>query len=74
MTCGARETAVARDEGRIERLGERDIDSIVSGQVGPQLPYARQKDVMGMAPEQEALEVLERPPRPLCACNSPANA
>jgi hypothetical protein len=40
MTCGACETAVAGDEGRVERLSESDIDGVVRGQVCPQLPYA----------------------------------
>jgi hypothetical protein len=43
MTRGACEAAVAGEEGRVERLGESDIDGVVRGQIGPQLPYARAK-------------------------------
>jgi hypothetical protein len=43
MARGARETVVAGDEGRVERLGESDSDGVIRRQVGPQLPHARAK-------------------------------
>ena len=40
MAGGAGETAVASEERRVERFGERDIDGVIGRQIGAQFPHA----------------------------------
>jgi hypothetical protein len=51
MACGAGDTAVAGQKRRAERFGKRDIDSVIGGKIGAQLPHARQEDVMRVPPD-----------------------
>ena len=49
VTAGCSETPVAGDQRGIERLGERNIGGIIGREVVPQIPDARQKNIMRVA-------------------------
>ena len=48
---GGGKSAIGGDERRIEYLGEREVDRVGGRDVGPQLPHARQQDVVRVAPD-----------------------
>lgn len=62
MPCRGGETAVAGEERRVQRLGERDISRVVSGQIAAKLPHARQQEFVGIAAKGERGKVFERLP------------
>ena len=47
-------------ERSVQRLGERDISRVVSGQVAAKLPHARRQEFVGIAAKGERGEVVER--------------
>ena len=46
MASRSGETLVARQQRSVERFGKRDVDGIIGREIVPQIPDARQKDVM----------------------------
>ena len=50
------------NERRVEGFGERDIDGVISRQIGAQLPHAWQEDFVRIAPERKISEIFERLP------------
>jgi hypothetical protein len=50
---------VARQKRRIERLGERDIYSVIRGEVMPQCPHARQKEIVRVAAQRHICQVCQ---------------
>jgi hypothetical protein len=52
-----RETAVGGDEGRVERLGERNVGGVVWRQVVPELPAASEQRKVRRAPEWQLDEI-----------------
>lgn len=59
MARGGGKSAIGGDERRIERLGEREVDRVVGRDAGPQLPHARQQDVVRVAPDVQVNQVPE---------------
>jgi hypothetical protein len=55
-----REAMVPRQQRRIEGYGKGDIDGVVSGEIAPQLPYARQKNRVRITPNGKVREIGER--------------
>ena len=60
MTRGSSEALVAREQRRIERLGESDVDSIIGREIVPQLPDARQQKAVRIATQRKIGQVGER--------------
>ena len=53
------ETLVARKQWSVERFGESDVDGIIGREIIPQIPDARQKEVMRVSAEGKVSEVGE---------------
>lgn len=65
MPRGAGEALIAREERRIERLGERDIDGVIGCQIVPQIPDAPEQQIVRMAPQGKIGQIGERFAAPL---------
>lgn len=59
MTRRSRETSVASEQRSIERFGEGDVDGIVGREILPQIPNARQKELMRISVQGKIGEVGE---------------
>jgi len=59
VTRGRGKALIAREQRRIERLGESDVDGIIGRQIVPQLPYARQQKAMRIALYRKISQVGE---------------
>ncbi len=59
MPRRAPEGCVAGEERRSERLGERNVGSVVSREGAPKLPDARREDVVRIARQRESEEVVD---------------
>ncbi len=55
-----RKSFVAGEQRRVERFGERDIDGIVGREIVPQLPDARQKEIVWIALHRKVGEIMQR--------------
>ncbi len=60
MPRWVRKQLVAGEERRVQRLGERDVSRVASGQVAAKLPHARQEEFVGIAVKGERGKVVER--------------
>ena len=52
MSGGPGQAAVAGQQGRVERLGQRHIGGVIGGQIVAQFPYARQQPALWISPER----------------------
>ena len=57
MAGGAGQPAVARDQRRIQRFGEGDIDGVVGREIVPQVPNPGQQKHMRIAPDRQVGEI-----------------
>ena len=57
MAGGGGEPTVAREQRSFERFRERDVDGIVSRQIGPQLPDTLQEKVVGISVQRKIREI-----------------
>lgn len=60
MAGGCGQTTVARQQRRVEHLGQRDIRCVIGRQIVSQFPKARQKEIMRVSPQRKVREVGER--------------
>lgn len=60
MAGGASETAVARDQRRIQRFGEGDIDGVAGCKIVPQIPNPGQQEYVRIAPDRQVGEIGQR--------------
>jgi hypothetical protein len=59
MTGGCGQTPVARQQGYVEHLGQRDIGGIIGRQIVPQIPNARQKEIVRIPPQRKVSQIGE---------------
>jgi hypothetical protein len=59
MAAGRGQTSVASQQWHVERLGECDIGGIIGRQVVPQIPNARQKEIVRVSPQGKVCQVGE---------------
>src|SRR5690348_9893837 len=59
MAGGGGKAAVAGHQWRLERLGQRNIGSVIGRQVVPQLPYARQQEIMRISPRGKVGQIRQ---------------
>jgi hypothetical protein len=59
MTGGCGQTPVARQQGYVEHLGQRDIGGIIGRQIVPQSPNARQKKIVRIASQWKVRQIGE---------------
>jgi hypothetical protein len=59
MAGGCGQTPVARQQGYVEHLGERDIGGIIGRQIVPQIPNARQKEIVRIPPQRKVRQIGE---------------
>ena len=57
MASRSGETLVARKQRSVERFGKGDVDGIIGREIVPQIPYTRQKEIMGVSAEGKVSEV-----------------
>ena len=55
-----RQSAVAREQDSVQRCGQRYIDGVVSCDVVPQLPHARQQKIMSVSLQPKISQIGER--------------
>lgn len=61
MTAGrVSETSVARDQRRVERFGKSHIDDVMGGEIVPQFPDPRQKEIVRIPAQGKIGQVGER--------------
>ena len=60
MTGGCGEAPVARQQGGVKRLSQRHIDGVIGRQIVPQVPHARQQEIVRISPQGEVGEVGQR--------------
>lgn len=51
------ERLVSRQQRRVERFGERDVDGVIGRQIFPQIPDTRQKEIVRISMHREIREV-----------------
>ena len=57
--AGGGGSPVARQQRRMERLGERDIGGVVGGEVMAQRPDLRRRQIVGIASQAQVGEIVE---------------
>ena len=57
MAGGGGQTFIARQQWRLERLGQRDIGGVIGRQIAPQFPNARQKEIVRISPQGKVREI-----------------
>lgn len=56
----SRESSVAREQLRLERFRERDVDGVIRGQILTESPYTLEQRLVGVPVEIEIAKVDER--------------
>lgn|GEM_PF-1641071 len=51
--------SVASKEWRRKRFGQSNIDSIISGHIGPEFPYPMQKNIVFISVDRKVLKIFD---------------
>jgi len=59
MAWRSGETLVAGEEWSVEHFGEGDVHGVIGREIVPQIPHARQKNIVRISAQREVSEVLQ---------------